>query len=184
MNSKNSKEYWEKLLQREWLGLIENEMQTIEKKIDSILRESFSLHELSDKLRKVEKIEIIANYDLHEIIIKDEKWNEIWYIRPWHYSYNWVDSPNHLEKKIHDEYRWKWYWKVLFKAYELTFWKASNIEYSHEIWSIRLLFSFWYTKIYRMENGEAYELENHEIDELLGELHIAEDITYKLVRKK
>ena len=148
--------------------------------------------EKSDTINKITNFDIdylenklnirIDIYEYWVSIYEKESDLEIWAISKWIYSHNWVESNDHLYKKVHENYRWKWFWSILFNLYKNNFWLPST-EMSHKNSVIKFLSKNWYTLSSRISNWSEIELNYDEINDIIYWDHNNDDLntTYKLI---
>ncbi len=168
-----SQEYWNNLLASEWLWVIDTykTISSTHSDIDKILNISSE-----EKLQQI----IIELENTHDIFIKinneslqffDKNHHEIGFIRQGHYSYYGLEKSSHIESLIHEDYRGKWFGKILYALFvtygKIT--KNSNFflpkkEYSHKRSVISLLTQyFWYTISAKYIDGERYAVTDSDL---------------------
>ena len=154
----------------EWFIITNNK-----KNVDKIT--NFDIEYLENKLN------IYINISKYNIVIYDKESDYlIWSISKWIYSHNWIESSNHLYKKVDENYRLKWFWTILFNLYKNNF-NLPKTEMSHIYSSIRFLSKNWYKLSSKIINWEKIEISNEEIDELLYWEYKLDDLssTYELI---
>ena len=154
--SKESPEYWESILDKEWLGLFEGE-NTTKNKVNSILDNINNLESLQNYINKYlndNKFKINIDYITWEIKLYDEALL-IWEIKPTNYSEWVIESDNHLYKLVDEDYRWKWIWSFLMDIYskldDLKEWAFSLPlnEHSSDKLMLQFLINHWYSIIWK-----------------------------------
>ncbi len=165
-NNNTDPEYWDKILEKEWLWSLDKKewfiqvQENKEKIIDLI--DLNNIEEIEKKL----KIKININKEDKKITLEDNNWYEIWRIEPWiFYMYNYEDE-SHLYKKIDESFRWKWYWTILMNLYKKYF-ELPKTEVSYKISTIRFLQKFWYNLKYKIINWNEYFITEEEKNEIL-----------------
>lgn len=168
-------EQWEDYLNKtEWN--IDNELWLTIWSSVSEISSIMNLNELLDYINSIEdKNDIRINIDDDEqsIIIYDvTTWNIVWEIKPWNYSYNWLEKSQHMFHVVNEPYKWLWYWKLLLEAY----WKLESFnyknfklpkeEYTHTSSMLSLLTKFWYYIEWKYESWELIELSDYEVSDL------------------
>lgn len=192
--NKNDLEYWENILETEGLWDLDQK-EWFSDKIENILKfrdknwfEKFILDFEEKNNLKVE----IKDEDSSVYFIDKDSNRLIWFVRPGHYSYNWLEKSEHLEKVIEPDFRWKWFWRVLIEIF-LNYWKINNFknfslpkkEYSHKLSSISLFVKyFWYEITWKFIDWEKVEVDEYEFDRIF--LRNVEDLdfTYEITKTR
>lgn len=132
----NSFEYWEKILEKEGLWDIDNEiwiknnkknlektLKTTPKKIDFVINPD-------EYIKNFEKenpwFKVKVDFENFEIEILDKNWLMVWYIWPWIVPLEWFETEEHLYFEVDEKYRWKNFWKFLYSIYKYFSKKDKN----------------------------------------------------------
>jgi len=155
-------ESWEERLRKEWLGVIAEELDSNKGKVYDVI-----------SARDLEENKWIT-FDIDEefscINMYTSNLELIWYIKPWNYTYWRVSSNNHLEKKVFEEFRWKWYAQALYDLYKEKF-NIPEEEYTHKASVINFLLKNGYTLVSKIDlDWSEIELTPNDISIILEEL--------------
>ena len=128
---KNSQEYWDNILEKEWEknidkeewfyeeDIIKDEVWKKNSDIDDILNLWLNFSELSEKFWKEKNINIISDLNDKKIEFFDKNNSElIWKICAGIYHIWNVDYSDHLYIKVEEEYLNKGFWRMLFCMYK------------------------------------------------------------------
>lgn len=172
----NSFEYWEKILEKEGLWDIDVK-EWFSEKVKKVLVLK-TIKDLDNYILEIEERNNVF-FEIDEenfsVILYDrDTKNEIWFVKPWIYSYNWLNKKSHLDFVVSDNYRWKWFWKNLLEIYDF-YWKVSKNknfslpikEYHHKLSSINLFIKyFWYKISAKFIDWEKIEVDDYEFDRI------------------
>lgn len=184
---RNNPQDWEKLLHIEWLwdlDAIEWFWEVVtQTKIKTIAL--LNIPKLEDEYHVKFKIEP----DIQSIELYTLDWKLIWYIKPGFYTYGNVSKESHLERKIFDDFIWKWYGQLLYDVYRGLHFPIPKEEYTHKPSVILFLQKNGYKLVSRFnENGDEVELDYIELAQLdidiIDQKNAGDedlDYTYKLV---
>lgn len=190
----DSPEYWEKILEAEWLWDLDV-IEWFREKVNDILEfknEKTFYNFIKDFEEKNNLKVMFDNNNASISFFEKETSRKIWFIRPWHYSYNWLEKSSHLEKVIEPDYRWKGFWKKLIEIF-VNYWKLKwyknfllpKNEYSHKLSSISLFVKyFWYEITWKFIDWERIEVDDYEFDRIYLRWVDDLDFTYELTRNK
>jgi hypothetical protein len=197
MCDKDSPEYWNKILEEEWLWVIweespvSNEVEnTKQSLLDTI--EFLSFEDLKNRIEK-EK----------DIIIKywtDNWWFIEFYTKSndliWKIWYDWYELEpnnidyNHLWIEIYWDYQWKWYSKLLYDLYYKYWLENKEVIYpeydlAQSNSRINLLLSIWYKIKEVYINWVFLEVSDEDLNAILKDIkdnyYWSQWHTYKLV---
>lgn len=190
---KKSSEYWENILKSEWLWDLD-EKEWFSERVENIInitsKDWFEKFILDFENKNNLKVEINdEEASVYFIDISSKKL--IWFVKPWHYSYNWLEKSDHLEKVIEPDFRWKWFWKILLEIF-LNYGKINGFknfslpkkEYSHKLSSISLFVKyFWYKITWKFIDWEKVEVDDYEFDRIYLRKQEELDFTYEISKK-
>jgi len=174
-----SQEEWDLYLDKsEWN--IDSELWIVsEKVIDTIEIDNSNLEEYNNFFDKVEQIQneknviVEVNHKTKALLIHDKKnWSLIWEIHRSDYRDGWFFRENHLYNVVEDNYKWKWWWNIMFSLYELLWSENADFivpeeEYTNIVSMINLYKKFGYEPKFKVLNwvDSPFELEDNDIEE-------------------
>ncbi len=159
---------WEKILEEEWLwdldkdywfyeeSIIESDIWKNNFDIEDILNLWLNFKELLEKFSKEKNIYANINFNKNIFSIFNKSNNSlIWEIKLAKYNDNWFKRDVHLYNVIEDDYKWKWFWKILFLLYKKLTEENSDFilpeeEYTNIVSMINLYKKFWYKPEYKV----------------------------------
>lgn len=183
----NNSQYWELLLQMEWLWNLDTLEWFWEVQIQTKIK-TLTLLDIS-KIEDEYKVKFKIESENQSIELYTIDWKLIWYIKPGFYTYGNVSKEAHLERKIFDDFIWKWYGQLLYDVYRWLHFPIPKEEYTHKASVILFLQKNGYTLVSKFdENGDEGELDYIELAQLDIDLEDKKntgdedlDYTYKLV---
>lgn len=164
----NSLKDWELLLD-DLEGNVDKELwltevaQKSKKKVVTLL-------DISD-IEREKNVKFQIEFDTQIINLFSSKNELIGYIKPWYYTYGNISKNSHLERKVFDDFVWKWFWQLLYDVYEWLQFPIPKQEYTHKASVILFLMKNGYKLVSRFDlNGEEIEMTQSEIITLEDQL--------------
>lgn len=181
---KNSPEYWEAILEEDWLSDLDKEEwltwwisgienNTLER-INWVFDDYKNIKNLSfsDSCEYLESKKIFTKINYKENSLKILNWNDlIWEIKiSWYKDWS-FERDIHLYNVVEEEYRWKWFWKILFSLYSKLSEENSDFilpyeEYTNVVSMIKLYENFWYEVKHKVVRWNYLKLEDSDIKEI------------------
>lgn len=193
INTINDFAFWEKKLAEEGLGDIDKKewFSEVSTRVSRSLV-CFNKHNFPEKISWIEEsYNISIHFYEDSLVLIDDLWNEIGFIKKWHYSYHGLEKSSHLESVIHDQYRWKGYWRLMFELFE-NYWKAFSdsrfripkTEFSHKKSMIYFLIKYFdYKIVAKYVDGERFDVLEIDEEDVLSQ-NDEFDFTYELQRNR
>lgn len=165
--------FWENILAWEWLwDLDQQEWFTIEKIEKETKKKSAKIIDINslslEEIEKKAQVKIEIDEKNNFVIIKTLTWIEIGKIgqsdyKDWDF-FTW----EHLLNEIYEEFRWKWYWKLMYEVY-LKIAKEKDyyiptIEYSKKVSMINLYKKYWFKMESKIVNWIEMKLAKSDFD--------------------
>lgn len=187
---KNSPEYWNAILEEEWLSDLDKKEWFVTKKISEKFLEIKNILDSNSLKNSVKKIEDEKDIDISldfwnkKIIFYSRSWSEkIWEIFNSTYKSHKIEHDNHLFLKVEEKFRDEWFWKILFWLHE-KMWKEkwvdlipkkefskekSKIIFSESIWyELKWKIPFWTLNYEDLTEDDYYKIYNWDDSESLG----------------
>ena len=192
-NKKEELEYWEKILEQEWLWDIDVK-EGFKEKIHDILhfKNEKKFQDFLEKFQEENDLKVeFDDYNASITFFDKKTWERIGFIRPGNYSYNWIEKTNHLEKVIEPAFRGRWLGKKLVEIF-INYWKVKwyknftlpEKEYSHKLSTISMMINdFWYDITWKFIDWVRLEVDDFEIDRILLEKKEHLENTYELTKR-
>lgn len=173
VNTKALQDYFDSLLEWEWLWDIDRE-EGFKDIINDTVGRSLKLLDVSDlvsELEEIHQVKFEIDKEFNEIILKNPIGQTIWYFRSRYYSHWKVEIFKHVERHIEPEYRWKGLAKAIDKVWRMNNFANFQTEVSHKPSNLLFLQSIWYQIVwYYDDNAEVQELTSWEIFQLEKQL--------------
>ena len=192
-NKKEELEYWEKILEQEWLWDIDVK-EGFKEKIHDILhfKNEKKFQDFLEKFQEENDLKVeFDDYNASITFFDKKTWERIGFIRRGNYSYNWIEKTNHLEKVIEPAFRGRWLGKKLVEIF-INYWKVKwyknftlpEKEYSHKLSTISMMINdFWYDITWKFIDWVRLEVDDFEIDRILLEKKEHLENTYELTKR-
>ena len=192
-NKKEELEYWEKILEQEWLWDIDVK-EVFKEKIHYILhfKNEKKFQDFLEKFQEENDLKVeFDDYNASITFFDKKTWERIGFIRPGNYSYNWIEKTNHLEKVIEPAFRGRWLGKKLVEIF-INYWKVKwyknftlpEKEYSHKLSTISMMINdLWYDITWKFIDWVRLEVDDFEIDRILLEKKEHLENTYELTKR-
>lgn len=182
--------YWESILESNGLAPIDEAFHMTRHRVIDTMAGISKDNFFDSCASKLDPFGMRAVFGDEELVILTQEGYEVWFIRPGSYSYHGLECDSHLEMKVHEEFRGQGIGSLMltmFSQYGRLFENPNfllpEFEYSHKKSTIALLtHDFWYEIVEKYRDGQWYDVQDEDFDEITstsddGLLH-----TYKLQR--
>ncbi len=176
LEDRNSPEYWEQMLAKDWLWDIDEAEDFFSEKVIHVVWnqkiENFSsLDLIIDEIEKTHNISIRINHKKSSIELFNKEWLEIWKMEKTSYTSKDFHTTEHMMIEIEPRFRGKWFGKIMYEIYE-TIAKLDNrfflayIEHTQKASTINLYMKFWFTPTKKIIKNIEYDLDENDLSEI------------------
>jgi hypothetical protein len=176
LEDKNSPEYWEQMLAKDWFWDIDEAEDFFSEKViqvvDSPKVEVFNQTDLLiEEIEKEKNIKIRLNPRKSSIELFSKEWLDIWKMEKTIYTSKDFHTTEHMMIEIEHRFRGKWFWKIMYEIYE-TIAKSDNrfflpyIEHTQKSSTINLYRKFWFIPTKKIIKNIEYDLDKNDLFEI------------------